>query len=102
MYIYIYVCVCVCVCVCMCVYVYRERQRDRESTEKRSRKEVWLDFHMQNLKHEIMRFRILLLMTSKNEQSSATHTKKFIRSKFHLKIIFIELLTSNSLPSTMG
>ena len=29
----------------------RERVRDRESTDKTSRKEMWLDFHLQNLKH---------------------------------------------------
>ena len=36
-------------------YVYIESQRDREtereSTDKTNRKEVWFDFHMQNLKH---------------------------------------------------
>ena len=55
--IYLYIYVCMYIWVYRFAYVYIERQRDREterqreSTDKTNRKEVWFDFHMQNLKH---------------------------------------------------
>ena len=32
------------------LYTYIERERDRDR-DKANKKEVWFDFHMQNLKH---------------------------------------------------
>ena len=62
--------------------------------------------YIQNLEHLCYEIPIFTLMASKNEQSLKQHCHLYQkkenknRSKLHLKIMSIELLTGKNLPST--
>ena len=74
------------------IYIYKERQRD--STDKTNRKEVWFDFHMQNLKYscyEVPNFTFNDREKRIKLQAVLPPLSKNLAA--NLKIIFIELLT---------
>ena len=67
------------------IYIYKERQRD--STDKTNRKEVWFDFHMQNLKYSCWGSQFYFQWqgkTNKASSSIATPIKK-LSSEFPSK-----------------
>ena len=78
------------------IYIYIHKERQRDSTDKTNRKEVWFDFHMQNLKYscyEVPNFTFNDREKRIKLQAVLPPLSKNLAANFHLKIIFIELLT---------
>ena len=78
------------------IYIYIHKERQRDSTDKTNRKEEWFDFHMQNLKYscyEVPNFTFNDREKRIKLQAALPPLSKNLAANFHLKIIFIELLT---------